>query len=234
MENEIQPNITQTQPLAQVPTPVSPPANWIKIILFILLGIVIIAGSVFAGIRIGKKQIASPQKTTEQPAVFPTQVVVNPTAGPITISPTVLSPTTDLTVNWKTYENKKWGFSVKYPEKFFTACYPEEGLKLWGPNFDCNVPHDIFYTISAIGYEDIDYKPYKKASKSEPIVVAGKNATKNIYIFDESDGPLFELHEETEIVIPLQSGLIQLVLLGQEEKNKVFFDQIISTFKFTD
>ena len=221
---------TQSPIQEPVQTPVQIPdfqskPNYLKTIIFSVL-IVITLGLIAYLIFLNQKL----QKQILNPPVSPTIQVPSPTSKPsssISIPP-------DETTNWKVYEDKKWGFSVKYPGGFFTACYPDEGLKLWGPNFDCKGPHDIFYTISVIGYDDKDYKPYKTPAKTEKIVVAKKNASKNTYLFDESDGPLFGLHEETEIVIPLQSGLIQLVLLGQDEKNKVFFNQILSTFKFID
>lgn len=161
------------------------------------------------------------------------KLVNKPVSSPTPVAITTPEATPDSTTDWKTYTDKTWGFSVKYPSELFTACYPDEGLKLWGPNFNCTGPHDVIYTISAIGYEDTDYKPGIKASKTEDVVVDGRKATKNTYIFSESDGPLFSLHEETEIIIPLQSGLIQLVLMGQDPANKILFDQILSTFEFT-
>jgi hypothetical protein len=207
------------------PAPVAPPIppvfakknNAVVILLSALLLVAISVATFF---------YFQTQKLANQLTQLQTSVSSSP-------SPTA---TSDVTVSWKTYEDKKWKFSLKYPQEFFTACnYSDsKGLMLWGPNFGCPEGHDIFYTISATGYEEKDYKPYKKASKSEKIILAGKNATKNTYVFDESDGPLYGLHEETEIIVPLQSGLIQIVLLGQDAKSRVFFDQILSTFKFTN
>src|SRR3990172_4684554 len=62
MENEIQPNVPSH-------------TNWKKVLLFILLGLVVIAGSVFVVIRIGKSQTTNQQPTTEQLTNIPTQGV---------------------------------------------------------------------------------------------------------------------------------------------------------------
>jgi hypothetical protein len=121
MENEIQSNIPQTQPLTQVPTPVSTPTNWVKIILFISLGIVVVIGSVFVGIQVGKNQIPNQQPIAVQPTALPTEKVIYPTSLPITsITET---PTVDPTANWKTYTNSTYKFLIKYPNNWISKSY---------------------------------------------------------------------------------------------------------------
>ena len=88
MGNEIQPNSPPVQPLPQTPTPITPSTNWPKIILFILLELFVIAGSVFVGIQIGKNQTTNQQLITEQPTNNPTQTVASPTALPTVPSST--------------------------------------------------------------------------------------------------------------------------------------------------
>jgi len=108
MENEIQPNILPVQPLPQTPTPVTTPAttNWSKILLFMILGLVIIAGLIF----IGKNITSNHQPIIVQPTVLPTQTA---------IPASTTSPTIDTTVDWKTYTNTA-GYSIKYPASFTT------------------------------------------------------------------------------------------------------------------
>jgi len=61
----------------------------LKIVLFLILGLGIFAGLVFAGYKLGQKQVSSPQPT----------------------------PTSNPAVNWKTYKNLKYGFELIYPAK---------------------------------------------------------------------------------------------------------------------
>ncbi|MDO8657876.1 MAG: discoidin domain-containing protein [Candidatus Levybacteria bacterium] len=87
MENEIQQNVPQGQTLPQTPPLVPPFTNWLKILLFTVLGLIIVAGSVFVGIQIGKNQefwninVADKQTTTATtlmnlPSAKPTEKVV--------------------------------------------------------------------------------------------------------------------------------------------------------------
>ncbi|HCC84069.1 MAG TPA: hypothetical protein DEP87_00055 [Candidatus Pacebacteria bacterium] len=72
MENEVQTNTSPKQSIPQTPAIVPSPTNWLKILLFTVLGLTIVAGSVFAGIQIGKNQISIQQPIVVQPATQPT------------------------------------------------------------------------------------------------------------------------------------------------------------------
>ena len=113
MENEIQPNTPLAQPLSEVP--VLPPKNWLKILLFISLGLIVAAGLVFIGIQTGKRQIAGKQSTV--------------TLSPTTL-PTNSGTTTNLPTDWKT---AKFGelFSYEYPVGWNVA-------ELWQENYSEN------------------------------------------------------------------------------------------------
>lgn len=69
-----------------------------KVVCFVILGLVLLAVAVFAGIQIGKKQ--APPAVVQQPEVSPT-------------------PTVDPTANWKTILNEQIGIFFKYPESLF-------------------------------------------------------------------------------------------------------------------
>lgn len=111
MDNQTQPNIPPFQ--SQTQTPTLPLTNWFKILLFSIFGLIIIAGSIFAGIQIGKNQTPSQQPITEQSNISPTQTVVYPT-----IIPTKSIPTTNLASNWETYIDEGYGFTFNYPKNW--------------------------------------------------------------------------------------------------------------------
>jgi len=125
MDNKILPNTPSNIPLSHVPTPVQPSTKWIQIILFSLLGLIIIAGSVFFGFQIGKNQITNQQSVAVQTIASPTQTAVHPTS-----LPTTPNPTTNPTADWKT---AKFGglFSYDYPMGWNVA-------ELWQENYSEN------------------------------------------------------------------------------------------------
>jgi hypothetical protein len=110
VENEVQPNIPPVQPLPQTPPVSTPSTNWSKILLSTIIGLIVITGSVFIGIQIGKNQLTNQQSINEQPIIPLTQATTTPTVLPTTPSPTI-NPTTD----WKTYINTKYRYQLLYP-----------------------------------------------------------------------------------------------------------------------
>lgn len=99
-------NIAQVQPIE---TPPTPPKPWLKIVLFSILGLFLLAGAVFAGYFLGRKSI-SPRELLISPTPIVTQTPVVENQP----SPTP-EATIDETKDWKTYRNEKYGFSFKYP-----------------------------------------------------------------------------------------------------------------------
>lgn len=98
MDNQTQPNIPPLQPQPQTPT--LPSINWVKIILFVLLGLIIVASSIYAGIQIGKNKTPNQQSVAVQPTASPTQIMVRPTASPTNVSSTI-NPTQSLPSGWE-------------------------------------------------------------------------------------------------------------------------------------
>lgn len=113
MENQIQSNTPPIKPVSQAS--ISPSTNWQKVLIFVLLGLVVIAGSVFAGIQIGKNQISNQQPISIQPTATPTQTIVNPTIPKKSNSAYDVS----LDMNtWFTFTSSNLGFSFKYPSEW--------------------------------------------------------------------------------------------------------------------
>jgi len=101
MEKKIA-SIETNQP-QEVPVQLPKKNNLPKIILFVILGLVIVAGAVYAGMQMGKKQIS------------PT-IIAEPTSIPTVIPQiTEITPTSDETANWKTYRNTEVGYQISYP-----------------------------------------------------------------------------------------------------------------------
>ena len=73
-----------------------PQRNSFKVVLLVVLGFIVLAGAVYAGITIGKKQ--SPPKVIPQV--------------------TEVSPAPDPTANWKNCTDTARGFTMKYPSNF--------------------------------------------------------------------------------------------------------------------
>ena len=141
------------------------------------------------------------------------------------------------TANWRTYTNSKWGYSVKYPADQLVSCQydqVEDGIKLWAAPFDCPDGHDIFYEVSVLGYSPDKLTRYKNPVISEQILFNGKGATKNIYKYGNEDGPLQAVGGSIEVLIPGSSGVIQLIVLSDNTAKVERFNQVLSTFKFTD
>lgn len=110
---------------------VTPKKSPLPVILLVVLGLIIVAGAVYAGFRMGRKQI-SPGATSE-PTVVPQTTEVTSTPG--------------ATTNWKTYKNEKYGFEFKYPEKlqFEENIYPGEKGIVYCLNFKKSISFNYFF-----------------------------------------------------------------------------------------
>lgn len=84
MENQARQNTPQVQLSAQ--TPIASSKNRIKILLLIISGLIVLVGSIFVGIQIGKNQITNRQPIIEQSTIPPTQTIINPTVLSTTCS----------------------------------------------------------------------------------------------------------------------------------------------------
>jgi hypothetical protein len=145
-------------------------------------------------------------------------------------------PSGDPTASWKTYTNSYWGITLRYPSEMLTTCSDysseEKGVRFYESGYNCALDTDVFNKIALTGYAPGKYKEYKIPLKTEKINVDGAQATKKVYQYDESDGPLYEFKESLEIVIPNKKGILALYLLGTDANDIKAFNQILSTFKF--
>ncbi|MCL5783999.1 MAG: hypothetical protein M1142_01425 [Patescibacteria group bacterium] len=248
MENEIQPNIPPVQPTLQTPAPVPSQSsiNWSKNLLFIILGLIVVAGSVFAGIQIGKSQTPSQQPIVIQPTASPTQVVTNP----ITIPTSTTSPTINPTTNWQSYTSSKYSFSFKYPLDYKVTASPVTGNQY-------NVIVDQKTNTSEAGLVPIQLSINMATNESgNPLVITTIKEAETHYIKSFSSNLVTRKditvanHPAVSITGVLAGSgpgegsflhytLVQLnnevlvIQLGNKSYQSVF-DQILSTFKFTN
>lgn len=121
MDNQTQPNISSFQ----TQTPTLPSTNWAKVLLFVVFGLTVIAGSVFVGIQIGKNQtIKQQQPITEQPTNNLTQIVTESPASPTMPSPTNTTQSVKFTGIITEINNGCWAdgiCSIKVDNKWIVA-----------------------------------------------------------------------------------------------------------------
>lgn len=233
MENEILQNIppVQTSPQSPVSVPTQPSTNWSKILLITVLGLIIIAGSVFVGIQIGKSQTPSQQPIATQSTISPTQATTIPTA----------LPTTDSTLNWKTYSNSKYSFSFKYPLDWIVKFVSVSGFddQIWIADSVSSMPTTlpgqigngarapIVMQISSedmsLNYSENDFNQFESSSYN----IGGLTGIRKTGISKEG------LSRETIITVKMGNEYLNIMPLDTET-NIQHLDQILSTFKFTN
>jgi len=177
-----------------------------KIWLFPVLGLVLVIGFIFLGIKIEEQQTRT-----------------NPSSPPARIT-----PTPDLTTNWKTYTA---------PNKFFSFAYPPE----WKVNEQGGTS---FYYRNQV---QIDVLIHQKADKEYV-----ENLWKSVSCGGEGSGCVPDENKETKTLI-INNNLIYWKINGSNQiyafipslkenktveiytvylEDKKIFEQILSTFKF--
>ena len=213
----------ETKPLQSSSIVQDPPKkrNWVNIVLFALIPIILVILGIlgYQNYQL-RQQLKAPVSTPppSTPALTPT-------------------PTTDPTAEWTMYENSIWGFSVKYPPESLVACdniSKEQGLRLWPVPFNCPIGHDQIYEIGILGYKPGEYKHYKTPSSTIAVDVNGTNATQYTYVYGDEDGPLQTMKQSIVIVIEKEDMTIAIQFVGTDPSKQIIFDQILSTFEFTE
>lgn len=203
------------------------PAQFKKFI--IMLGIIVALfafgiGGYFLGTN-RNKSVTQYQQATP----LPTNIIQpSPTNTPF--------PTENSITSWKTYLNNKAGYSIKYPNsiKQSTSTYDGSGGVVTVDNWS---PVGNAYGINIYSYADgvntrLEFNA--KINSNEDISVAGQNVRKLVGTEIISDkGTLVHVgpvkNKGQEYMLIYTSG-------GQEAdpKDLAIFDQMLSTFKFTN
>ena len=232
-ENQEQKNIP---PIQLKQTSLEPLNNLIKSPLFMISGLVIIICIIFISINISKKK-----RTTEQSTILPTQTVIYPTEIPKKIN-----PTTDPTEVWKTYTNDKFNFLFKYPENLFkyfeilSETSDSANLEFATDQISGGRP-ELFTTININKdprtlKEYIEmYKSFYEDIKEQSEIIDGNSASRIIRYPAKLEVPMVysdSIYFKKNLFI----YSIRMVSENKDllEKNKLIFNQILSTFKFNE
>lgn len=204
-------SVTLVAPAVNQP-PVSPKKSnkSFLVILLAILGLILAGGLVYAGVQIGKKQ----SLISVSPTPMPTEVLI-PT---IPIS----TPTPDPTAGWKTYTNKKYGYSISYPINWDVKEFPESGGYIEVTSLN---PDKVTDRISAI-FITVSPNPYEveATGNGDPIKVGNFTAKKKY-----GGAPPNATGVYLRVVAPL--GTKSIIFESNTDYEPVF-DQILSTFRF--
>lgn len=161
--------------------------------------------------------------------------------SPIKVDPIIQvtpSASPDPTANWETYTNSYWGVSFKYPTDKLKICpnytLDVDGVLMWTTDFTCVKEHDGYYQVGLIGYAPGKYVESVKPYSTGETMIGGMKATKKVYVYSATDGPLASLNQSVDIVIDLPKGTLVFQQLGNNANDQMLFDQMTSTFMFTN
>lgn len=249
--------ITPTPEITPQPIPAPPAANPPKksSLPLILTVVIIFAISIFSGIVLGK-YLYGPQATVAPTLPANRQATLAP--KPTTI-PTV---TPDATANWKTYNNTN-GYSLRYPPEFElvkgpASHLPDEEFSTWANMSFSGKNNSNYSNISfqiVVGLTDASGKPLECKTNLECVnewigvlKIPTENhvsLTKTVsdvtipgFYYEQSDA-LRTYWSQYLIFIHNNKVWNINVTTGAEKPNKlninktIIFDQILSTFRFT-
>lgn len=231
---------TQVVPEALNPEPNSKSNNWVRILTFVIIGLVVIFGAVYFGVLIGEKQNPENLPVAVQPQDNP-DVEESPAANPTTQPTTVASndsttlptatPKADPTENWETYTNTEYDYTIKYPATFKTQAGSTGAGILEAPSntrnlFIYNPSEELSYKNRYIEIENIQLEPtYNSEWIRTTVTLASKDAVK---LVDSSKSSNFDIY-----IVPLKNDqdLIQIYVTNDKDK-QIIANQILSTLKF--
>lgn len=212
-----------------------------NLVLWVVVGIVILAAGVGIGLGLGKYlQLISPSISV--PTVLPTPTLF------LTVTPT---ETADLTADWKTYSNSEFGFSFKYPISLkpeISEGAQDRDFMAFVTNNDMYDPLDFYVSVYAehpakftLGSYTIrfhDASPYANPpiqdgqySLITTTTIAGKTAN----TFTSNFVPDYYPNQNTQFkFFLLSNGKYVFVIKTVGLKSNIAVDRILSTFKLID
>lgn len=197
-----------------------------------ILGVLILVGVVFGAYKLGQRQV---------------QPVPQPTPTPAAVA----TPTSDPTADWKTYTNTKYGYLIRYPEKWLLfapeACIPScpeaaDNMSIVRPP-EVKYPEGDFSVTSwteSFEPQVLDKERSKsearswnwKSRREQTIKVGGYEGWSIVGEMEFGDNKLFS---RRYMVVKTSSGLWEINLWDTKEQiYKDTFNLILSTFKFLE
>jgi len=232
MENQIPQSIPSTH-LSPQPY-VSPTVKRVKFLSYFLLLLLIVAGSVFAGIQIGKKQSLTQKQGTMQTPGAPTNAALDPTF-PISQKSQV-----DQFGSWETYTNNDLKFTIKLPplwsiKKMDTV---DSQLTIWFFKPSSNQTPSSRYNLEITVGSPMVYSTSggvcvnQWCEHDEPFSVLIQNQTYPVYVTKASRGERkdFERFSFKLDNITGTSLVIRGSFFSEEEKNEIA--NMLSTLEF--
>jgi len=235
MDPNIQPPVQPVQP-QPVDQPVNvPPQTKSSSKLLVIIGVLaVLLLTLGSGYYVLQSQ-------TQKPTPSPTLVS--------TVSPSP-APTTDPTANWKTYKNSKYGFEVQYPTDWYAKEYQDFFL-LFGKSPE---PKELFPLIHpwpdlyiATSTTLLTEQELNKSNIEQGATIEGQSLNQRKYTVTTFAGV------KANQRVGLSSGLVdsnQITQISFNHNNYgwtisypntdykgnhlAIYDQILSTFKFTD
>jgi len=242
-------NLPTQTPIVTEPKPVR---SWLRLVLFLVLGLFLVGGLVVAALEIGVPTKPRGRACTEEAKICPDGSAVGRGGPNCEFAPCPTQNVQDETANWKTYTNTKDNYSIRYPQNWFDR----KGYEASGIDSEHYFSNEdtTYESLSSEGVYIFIKKYYDKTTQDNPYFYF--NQDKNY-----PGAELITINEQpavkTKIKIPNLSGK------GDTEKyfnqvsivynNKIYykitleswinqavknnestFDQILSTFRFLD
>jgi len=220
MENENIPPIVEETKVPQASPESDKKINLFKIAV-VIIGILIVVG-LFANayLMVSKKETGT--KTSD--------------------SSLVATPTIDPTANWKTYTDQEFGFSFKYPPLWrheINRINQYAGFFLVGTNpdfFSVDHPGNEILAVGGVHESKCTYKDAKEGclpkigpdTRFDFFTIDGRSAVRTF----NGKPPMESLVTVGIWVNPSDNQIIPIVIFNSD-RAKPYFDQILSTFKFT-
>lgn len=230
-------------------SPVTPSNNWAKIVSLVVFIIVLMGGSVLAGIQISRNQFKeiTPFSTINTTINQPMQPTSDSTHSVIAPSEYPTPSPNPSTANWKTYTNSTFGYTIKYPNNWDEV--PETAdtkLLIDRPlnSYLTKQGGDILIFVNKKPSEYTTNKEYFDSKYNQTQTVPGTTIIKKFILSEEpaimlletfEPGTILEATEQIEVYVYHKNNIFEIGLTGPKalvDQYKSLFDQILSTLEF--